>query len=78
MKWPEGWFIDRQLTIFDAGVFAIYKKRLPTNIRDMVRNTTVILFNRLENISGKGTEEDREEWNQYLHGINPDARIFYE
>lgn len=74
LKWPAGWFIDRQLTIFDAGVFPIYKKRLPGSIRDMVKNATVIFFNRTENV----TSGDEEAWNTYLHGINPDAKIFYQ
>lgn len=78
LKWPQGWAIARQMTVFDAGVFALYEKRLSTNIRDMVKNTTVILFNRTEDVPGKGTEADRKEWNDYLHGINPDAAIFYE
>ncbi len=79
LKWPEGWEITRQLTVFDAGVFGTYMKHLKANIRDMVQNTTLVLFNRVEReVPGKGTEADQKEWTDYIHHVNPNAVVIFE
>ncbi len=79
LKWPKGWEITRQLTVFDAGVFGTYMKHLKSNIRDMVQNTTLVLFNRAErNVPGKGTPENQKEWTDYIHHVNPDAVVIFE
>ncbi len=79
LKWPEGWEITRQLTVFDAGAFGSYMKHLKSSIRDMVQNTTLVLFNRTEpNVPGRGTEEDQKEWTEYIHHVNPDAVVVFE
>lgn len=78
MKWPDGWAIVRQMAVFDAGAFSIYLKKLKPKIRDMVQNATIVLFNRVQDVPGKGTEKDKEEWEAYLRLVNPDVQVFYE
>lgn len=79
LKWPEGWQIVRQLTVFDASVFGIYFKNLKTNIRDMVQNTTLVLFNRTDpDTPGKGTPEDQKEWTEYIHHVNDRAAVVFQ
>lgn len=78
LKWPEGWQIVRQLTVFDASCFGIYFKNLKSNIRDMVQNTTIVLFNRTDpGTPGKGTSEDQKEWTDYIHHVNPRAAVVF-
>ncbi len=79
LKLPEGWQIVRQLTVFDAGVFGVYMKHLKSNIRDMVQNATLVLFNRTQtDVAGKGTAEDQKEWTDYIHHVNPDAVVLFQ
>lgn len=79
MKWPDGWGIVRQLTVFDASIFGIYFKNLKTNIRDMVMNATLVLFNRTQpGISGKGTKEDQKTWTEYIQHVNPGCPVVFQ
>lgn len=74
LELPDEWFLNQQITIFDASTLDLYLKNMKPMMGPMLKNSELVICNRADGIA----EEKLGSYHLMIKAMAPNAEIVFE